>query len=145
MASKVSQPHSPGRHGWVGQSPKLCLSRSSPDDSCHVLPARTLGGWEEGQWQAEAFPWVRPPPLPFLSSPVSSVSSSFTSLSPLSSVRRPAPQFTAKALVNGEFKQICSADLKDKYWILFFYPLDLYSHMAGGRGVSDPLPCHQLC
>lgn len=42
-------------------------------------------------------------------------------------MRGPAPQFTAKALVNGEFKQISSTDLAGKYWILFFYPLDLYA------------------
>lgn len=39
-------------------------------------------------------------------------------------MRRTAPQFVAKALVNGEFQQIKSSDLAGKYWILFFYPLD---------------------
>lgn len=43
-------------------------------------------------------------------------------------VRKAAPQFTAKALINGEFKQIKSSDFAGKYWVLFFYPLDLYTY-----------------
>lgn len=41
-------------------------------------------------------------------------------------VRREAPQFSLKALVKGEFKQIKSEEFRGKYWVLFFYPLDLY-------------------
>ena len=41
-------------------------------------------------------------------------------------VRKIAPPFAAKALVNGEFKHIKSDEYKGKYWVLFFYPLDLY-------------------
>lgn len=40
-------------------------------------------------------------------------------------VREPAPVFQANALMpTGEFKPISSADYKDTYWALFFYPLD---------------------
>lgn len=41
-------------------------------------------------------------------------------------VRRAAPSFSVKALVNGEFRQIKSDEFKGRYWVLFFYPLDLY-------------------
>ena len=42
-------------------------------------------------------------------------------------VRQPVPAFTANALVKGgEFKKISSEDMKGKYSVLFFYPLDLY-------------------
>ncbi|KCV69538.1 peroxiredoxin-2 [Fonticula alba] len=40
------------------------------------------------------------------------------------SIRKPAPAFTAKALVDGEFKQISLSDYLGKYVVLFFYPLD---------------------
>ena len=39
-------------------------------------------------------------------------------------VGRPAPDFTADAVVNGEFKQITLSSLKGKYVVVFFYPLD---------------------
>eukprot|EP01027_Heterolobosea_sp_BB2_P020985 GEZU01029989.1.p1 GENE.GEZU01029989.1~~GEZU01029989.1.p1 ORF type:complete len:198 (+),score=85.45 GEZU01029989.1:77-670(+) len=39
-------------------------------------------------------------------------------------VQRPAPAFTATAVVNGEFKQVSLSDFKGKYFVLFFYPLD---------------------
>uniref|UniRef100_A0A0N5BBG2 thioredoxin-dependent peroxiredoxin n=1 Tax=Strongyloides papillosus TaxID=174720 RepID=A0A0N5BBG2_STREA len=35
-----------------------------------------------------------------------------------------APQFTATAVVDGEFKTVSLSDYKGKYVILFFYPLD---------------------
>jgi alkyl hydroperoxide reductase subunit AhpC len=39
-------------------------------------------------------------------------------------VQKPAPDFQATAVVNGEFKQVKLSDYKGKYVILFFYPLD---------------------
>ena len=35
-----------------------------------------------------------------------------------------APEFVAQALVNGEFKQLSLSDMKSKWKVLFFYPLD---------------------
>ncbi|XP_077549039.1 peroxiredoxin 2-like [Haemaphysalis longicornis] len=37
---------------------------------------------------------------------------------------KPAPDFCGTAVVEGEFKKIRLADYKDKYLVLFFYPLD---------------------
>ena len=39
-------------------------------------------------------------------------------------VSSPAPDFTADAYVNGEFKQITLSQFKGKKVVLFFYPLD---------------------
>lgn len=39
-------------------------------------------------------------------------------------VTQPAPEFKAKALVNGEFKEVALSDYKGKKVVLFFYPLD---------------------
>ena len=39
-------------------------------------------------------------------------------------VTQPAPDFKAKALVQGEFKEIALSDFKGKKIVLFFYPLD---------------------
>jgi alkyl hydroperoxide reductase subunit AhpC len=39
-------------------------------------------------------------------------------------VTKPAPDFTADAVHNGEFKQIQLSDYRGKYVVLFFYPLD---------------------
>jgi alkyl hydroperoxide reductase subunit AhpC len=39
-------------------------------------------------------------------------------------VTKPAPDFEAEAVVNGEFKQIKLSDFRGKYVVLFFYPLD---------------------
>jgi len=39
-------------------------------------------------------------------------------------VGRPAPDFKADAVVNGEFKQVSLSSFKGKYVVLFFYPLD---------------------
>eukprot|EP01127_Copromyxa_protea_P000655 TRINITY_DN1055_c0_g2_i1.p2 TRINITY_DN1055_c0_g2~~TRINITY_DN1055_c0_g2_i1.p2 ORF type:complete len:236 (+),score=63.77 TRINITY_DN1055_c0_g2_i1:338-1045(+) len=39
-------------------------------------------------------------------------------------IGEPAPDFSAKALVNGEFKDIKLSDYAGKYLVLFFYPLD---------------------
>jgi peroxiredoxin (alkyl hydroperoxide reductase subunit C) len=39
-------------------------------------------------------------------------------------VQNPAPDFTAKAVANGEFKTIRLSDYKGKWVYLFFYPLD---------------------
>lgn len=39
-------------------------------------------------------------------------------------VGQKAPEFKAQAYVNGEFKEVSSADYKGKWICLFFYPLD---------------------
>ncbi len=39
-------------------------------------------------------------------------------------VTKPAPDFSADAYVNGEFKKLSLADFKGKKVVLFFYPLD---------------------
>jgi peroxiredoxin (alkyl hydroperoxide reductase subunit C) len=39
-------------------------------------------------------------------------------------IGQPAPQFTAPALVKGDFKDISLSDYKGKWVVLFFYPLD---------------------
>jgi alkyl hydroperoxide reductase subunit AhpC len=39
-------------------------------------------------------------------------------------VQKPAPDFTATAVVGGEFKQVKLSQFRGKYVILFFYPLD---------------------
>ena len=39
-------------------------------------------------------------------------------------VQKPAPEFTATAVVHEEFKPVALADYKGKYVVLFFYPLD---------------------
>lgn len=39
-------------------------------------------------------------------------------------VQKPAPNFEAVAVVNGDFKNIKLADYKGKWLVLFFYPLD---------------------
>jgi peroxiredoxin 2/4 len=39
-------------------------------------------------------------------------------------VSAPAPDFSAEAFVNGEFKKVSLSDYKGKKLVLFFYPLD---------------------
>jgi len=39
-------------------------------------------------------------------------------------IQKPAPAFSGKAVVNGEFKDISLEDYKGKYVVFFFYPLD---------------------
>jgi len=39
-------------------------------------------------------------------------------------IQSPAPQFTATAVVDGDFQQVSLSDYKGKYVVLFFYPLD---------------------
>ena len=39
-------------------------------------------------------------------------------------VQKPAPEFTATAVVNEEFKEVKLSDYRGKYVVLFFYPLD---------------------
>jgi peroxiredoxin (alkyl hydroperoxide reductase subunit C) len=39
-------------------------------------------------------------------------------------VCQPAPDFTATAVVDGQFKEISLSDFRGKYVVLFFYPLD---------------------
>lgn len=41
-------------------------------------------------------------------------------------IGKPAPNFIADAVVNGDFKTISLDTFKGQYVILFFYPLDLY-------------------
>lgn len=40
-------------------------------------------------------------------------------------IGKPAPAFTATAVVDGDFKSISLSDYKGKYVVLFFYPMDL--------------------
>ena len=42
----------------------------------------------------------------------------------VASVQKPAPQFTAKAVVGGAIKDISLSDFDGKYKVVFFYPLD---------------------
>ena len=42
----------------------------------------------------------------------------------IAQVQKPAPDFTAKAVVGGEFKNVTLSQYKGKYVLLFFYPLD---------------------
>jgi peroxiredoxin (alkyl hydroperoxide reductase subunit C) len=39
-------------------------------------------------------------------------------------VKQPAPEFSAKAVCNGQFKDVKLSDYRGKYVVLFFYPLD---------------------
>jgi alkyl hydroperoxide reductase subunit AhpC len=39
-------------------------------------------------------------------------------------VKKQAPDFRARAVVNGQFQDVSLADLRGKYVLLFFYPLD---------------------
>ncbi|KDD75558.1 hypothetical protein H632_c618p0, partial [Helicosporidium sp. ATCC 50920] len=39
-------------------------------------------------------------------------------------VGKPAPSFTADAVIDGEFKQVSLSDYLGKHVVLFFYPLD---------------------
>ena len=45
-------------------------------------------------------------------------------------ITKPAPDFNAQAVVNGEFKKVALSDYKGKYVVLFFYPLDLLVTIA---------------
>src|SRR3954468_17295960 len=58
-----------------------------------------------------------PPPGPAPASPRSQ--SAMPAL-----VTKEAPDFTADAVVNGEFKTVRLSDYRGKYVVLFFYPLD---------------------
>lgn len=40
-------------------------------------------------------------------------------------VSKPAPEWEATAVVNGEIKQLSLSSFKGKYLVFFFYPLDL--------------------
>ncbi len=39
-------------------------------------------------------------------------------------ISKPAPDFKGQAVLNGHFKDIQLSDYKEKYLVLFFYPLD---------------------
>jgi alkyl hydroperoxide reductase subunit AhpC len=39
-------------------------------------------------------------------------------------ISKPAPDFKAQAVVDGQFKEVSLSDYKGKYLVLFFYPLD---------------------
>lgn len=40
-------------------------------------------------------------------------------------IGKPAPSFSAEAVVDEDFKKISLSDYKGKYLVLFFYPADL--------------------
>lgn len=40
-------------------------------------------------------------------------------------IGKPAPDFRATAVIDGQFREISLDDYKGKYLVLFFYPLDL--------------------
>ncbi len=42
----------------------------------------------------------------------------------MSLIPRPAPDFKAVAMVNGEFREVKLSDYKGKFVLLFFYPMD---------------------
>jgi len=42
----------------------------------------------------------------------------------IAQVCKPAPDFTATAVVDGQFKEVSLSDYRGKYVVLFFYPLD---------------------
>jgi alkyl hydroperoxide reductase subunit AhpC len=42
----------------------------------------------------------------------------------MAQVQKPAPDFTATAVIGGEFKKVSLSQYKGKYVLLFFYPLD---------------------
>lgn len=44
-------------------------------------------------------------------------------------VSKPAPDFKAQAIVNGEIKEVKLSDYKGKYVVFFFYPLDLWVYV----------------
>ena len=39
-------------------------------------------------------------------------------------VQKPAPYFSTTAVINGAFKTVSTEDIKGKYTVIFFYPLD---------------------
>ena len=42
----------------------------------------------------------------------------------MSLVGQPAPEWSAAAYIKGEQKDVSSGDLKGKWYVLYFYPLD---------------------
>lgn len=42
----------------------------------------------------------------------------------MSLVQKPAPEFSADAVLDGDFKRVSLSDYKGKWLVLFFYPLD---------------------
>ncbi|KXS17616.1 hypothetical protein M427DRAFT_54541 [Gonapodya prolifera JEL478] len=42
----------------------------------------------------------------------------------MAKVQGPCPEFSATAVVDGQFKKVSLSDYKGKYFVLFFYPLD---------------------
>ena len=52
------------------------------------------------------------------------IMSSSSGVQQTASVQKPAPQFKAQAVVNGDFKEVSLEDFKGRYFVLFFYPLD---------------------
>ncbi|KAH8035317.1 hypothetical protein HPB51_004558 [Rhipicephalus microplus] len=57
------------------------------------------------------------------SSATTELSSDLVDMS-LPQLTKPAPDFCGTAVVDGQFKEIKLSDYKDKYLVLFFYPLD---------------------
>ncbi|KAJ3272780.1 Peroxiredoxin-2 [Borealophlyctis nickersoniae] len=60
----------------------------------------------------------------FRAAAVRSFSASSVSNHHFARVQKPAPPFTAGAVVNGQFKDVSLTDYKGKWLVLFFYPLD---------------------
>jgi hypothetical protein len=54
---------------------------------------------------------------------VRAMATSASTSSSLIRVRAPAPDFSAQAVVNGDFKNVSLKDYKGKWLVLFFYPL----------------------
>ncbi|XP_077499034.1 peroxiredoxin 2-like isoform X1 [Amblyomma americanum] len=62
-------------------------------------------------------------PLQYVDSPVTTELSEAGDMT-LPELTKPAPDFCGIAVVDGQFKEIKLSDYKDKYLVLFFYPLD---------------------
>ena len=51
-------------------------------------------------------------------------------------IGKPAPEFKATAVVDGNFKDVSLKDYKGKYVVLFFYPLDFTFVCPTGKNKS---------
>jgi alkyl hydroperoxide reductase subunit AhpC len=60
-----------------------------------------------------------------MTSTCSAASKAAANLLCTSLVRKPAPSFRAKAIIDGAIKEFSSDSLAGKYWMIFFYPLNL--------------------
>ena len=57
-------------------------------------------------------------------SPLRHIAHITTNHYPFPAISKPAPDFKGQAVIDGHFKDIQLADYKEKYVVLFFYPLD---------------------